>query len=146
MKRLVLGVVLAASLLLTGCTNDVIIRGDSGVVNVGEVTAEQANVKVTGQVATRSYELGTYPIANVASTVGAGWGDAKGTSILKHQMGLKLETIVTYIGTKNTVEVLVNTTNVVCPEGFMLVTCLGQLSATQDALVQMYKEKFSYLK
>lgn len=143
MKRFLAVALMAVA--LTGCTKDVIIRGNSGVVNVGEVTAEQAVVKVTGKVQDRSYELGTYPIADVAATIGAGWADVEGTSMLERDMGLKLETSVTYIGTKNTVEVLVDTTNVTCPKGFMFITCMSQLTATQDGLVQMYKQKFSYL-
>jgi hypothetical protein len=144
MKRLLfIGI---TALMLTACTKDVIIRGDSGVVNVGEVTAEQAVVKVTGKAHGKSYELGTYPIADVADTLGASWADVEGTAMLERDMGFKLETTVTYIGTKNTVEVLVDTTKVVCPKGFMFITCMSQLTATQDGLVLLYKEKFSYLK
>jgi len=144
MKRLLfIGI---TALMLTACTKDVIIRSNSGVVNVGEVTAEQAVVKVTGKTQGKSYELGTYPIADVAGTISAGWADVEGTSMLERDMNLKLETTITYIGTKNTVEVLVDTTNVVCPKGFMFVTCMSQLTATQDGLVHLYKEKFSYLK
>lgn len=144
MKRF-LAVALMA-IALTGCTNDVIIRGNSGVVNVGEVTAEQAVVKVTGQVEQKQYTLGTYPVGEFASTISAGWTDVDGTAMLEKDIRLKLETTVTYIGTKNTVEVLVDTTNVVCPKGFMFITCMSQIQSTQDGLVQMYKQKFSYMK
>lgn len=140
-----LGVALAAS-LLTGCTQDVIIRTTSGVVNIGEVTSEKAEVKVTGNVEGRKYELGTYPIADVAATIGAGWADVEGTSMLEREMNLQMETTITYVGTKNTARIIVDRTNVSCPRGFMFITCMNQVDATQAGLLTMYKEKFSYLK
>jgi hypothetical protein len=145
-KRFVLGAALAASLLLTGCTQDIIIRTTSGVVNVGQVTSEQATVKVVGSVQGRKYELGSYPIADVAATLQAGWADVEGTSMLERELALKLETTVTYVGTKNTARIVVDRTNVECPRGFMFATCMSQIEATQAGLIKMYEEKFSYLK
>lgn len=142
MKRL--GILMV--LLLTGCSTDVIIHGESGAVNVGQVTAEQANVKLTGRVNESIYELGTYPIAAVYSTVMTSWGKEGQTSMLKKDLDIQLETIVSYKGTKNDVNVSIDKTVVKCPAGFMLGTCASQIESTQEGLIKLYREKFSYLK
>lgn len=141
-----LGVALAA-LLLVGCINqDVVIHGDSGAVNVGTVTAEHADVRMTGQVGPNKYELGTYPIAAVYPVVASQWAAEGDTSLMQKDMSIKMETFVTYVGTKNKATVLVDMTDVVCPKGFMLGTCMSKIETTANGLITLYREKFSYLK
>lgn len=141
-----LGVALAA-LLLVGCINqDVVIHGDSGAVNVGTVTAEHADVRMSGAVGPNKYDLGTYPIAAVYPVVASQWGDEGDTSLLQKDMTIKMETFVTYLGTKNKATVLVDMTEVMCPKGFMLGTCMSKIETTANGLITLYREKFSYLK
>lgn len=143
MKRLI--AVAFAALVLTGCSQDVIIHGESGAVNVGVVTAEQARVSVTGVVEKKKFPLGAYPIAEVANVFSIVWS-ADQTAFLERDMELRLETVVTYIGTKGSTNLTVDRTSITCPKGFMFSTCVSQLEATQIGLAAMYKEKFSYLK
>lgn len=136
-----------AALLLTGCmSQDVIIHGDSGAVNVGVVTAELAAVKLSGKTGNTEYELGTYPIATVYPTVMMSWGKEDATSILQKDLAIRMETIVSYVGTKNSVDVSIDTTVVECPAGFMLGTCTSRIEVQQENAIKLYREKFSYLK
>lgn len=144
MKRLI--ALLFATAVLTGCTQDVIIRTQSGAVNVGEVTAEGARVKVIGTAADQEFDLGVYPLADVASSLKDSWTGVSDTDMLQRDMDLELQTMVTYIGTKNKVDRIIDVTTVTCPRGFMFGTCMNRIEATQDGLLLLYKEKFSYLK
>lgn len=144
MKRLI-GVMLAA-LILTGCSKDVVVQGDSGVVNLGTVTAELASVKVSGKTGNQVYDLGTFPIASVYAAVAQGWASEDDTSLLQKDLYIGFETFVEYRGTKNNVSLSVNKSTVSCPTGFMLAACMTQIEAEQEKLIHLYREKFSYLK
>lgn len=144
MKRIL--IVGLTSLLLTACSNDVIIHTKSGAVNVGEVTAEAARTKVIGSVQGNEFDLGTYPTSEFATALKDGWAGVSDTDMLERDMHLDLQTMVTYRGTKNQVDRLIDTTLVVCPKGFMFGTCMSRIEATQEGLMLLYKEKFSYLK
>lgn len=146
MKRILIGMALSASLLLTGCTQDVIIHTKSGAVNVGEVTAEVARTKVIGYANSVEFDLGTYPTSDIASSLQTGWTGVADTDMLQRDMDINLQTMVTYKGTKNVVDKLIDSTTLTCPKGLMFGACMTKIEATQDGLLLLYKEKFSYLK
>ncbi|ATW58318.1 hypothetical protein CNR37_00111 [Pseudomonas phage ventosus] len=144
MKRLLfLGI---TALLLTGCTKDTIIHTRSAVVNVGEVTAEGVRVKVIGSTEDGEFDLGVYPIADMASSLQVGWTGVPDTVMLERDMNLNLQTLVTYIGTKNKVDKLIDVTTMTCEKGLMFGACMSRIENTQKGLMLLYKEKFSYLK
>lgn len=144
MKRLLfLGI---TALMLTACTKDVIIHTQSGAVNVGEVTAEAARTKVIGTANGNEFDLGTYPTSEFVNALKDGWTGASDTDMLERDMDINLQTMITYKGTKNTVDRLVDVTTLTCPKGFMFGTCMSRIEATQEGLMLLYKEKFSYLK
>lgn len=140
--------IIAATLFLglTACTNDVIIHTKSGAVNIGEVTAEVSRTKVIGSVEGNEFDLGIYPTSDFATALKEGWTGVDDTAMLQRDMQLDLQTMITYKGTKNTVDRLIDTTVITCPKGFMFGTCLSRVEATQEGLMLLYKEKFSYLK
>lgn len=144
MKRLL--IVGLAALLLTACSKDVIIHTKSGAVNVGEVTAEAARTKVIGYANEVEFDLGTYPTAEFATALKDGWTGVNDTDMLQRDMHVNLQTMVSYLGTKNKVDRIIDSTTLTCPKGLMFGACMSKLEATQEGLMILYKEKFSYLK
>lgn len=145
MKRLLL--IAVTALMLSACsTDDVTIRTQSGAVNVGEVTSEAVRVKVIGGANGKEYDLGEHRISAVIPLLQNAWTGVSDTDILEADLYLETQTMVHYVGTKNEVDRLIDTTKIVCPKGFMFGTCMSHIDMAMARSLALYKEKFSYLK
>ncbi|WPJ20591.1 hypothetical protein vBPFY1MI_108 [Pseudomonas phage vB_PF_Y1-MI] len=147
MKNLFAIGVLLGSLLLSACTQDVVIRSGGSTVNVGKVVSEDAMIRVEGKLAGEYVPMGVYELngKSFSKNLEKEWAKFDPTAMLGKDVDFDLYTSVFYIGDRASAIAEVDKVHVTCPDGMMIAACISYVERTERIILETYRRKYSFL-
>lgn len=147
MKNILAIGILLGSLVLSACTQDVVIRSGGSTINVGKVVSEDAMIRVEGELAGEYVPMGVYELngKSFSKNLEKEWAKFDPTAILGKDVNLDLYTSVFYIGDRASAIAEVDKVHVTCPDGMMIAACISYVERTERTILETYRRKYSFL-